>query len=69
METTEDWLAKMKAPSNIPGLTNSDVVQGTDGMNNGFAIYDRDDERLLDPTLQARVAYWLAPKAYSLKEI
>mmetsp|Transcript_17561 Transcript_17561/g.24911 ORF Transcript_17561/g.24911 Transcript_17561/m.24911 type:complete len:259 (+) Transcript_17561:120-896(+) len=35
----------------------------------GHSIYDPDDERLLDPTLQARVAYWLAPKGFSLKDI
>jgi len=51
-------------------LTNTDVFYGTIGMNpGGHHIHDRDDERLLDPTFQARVAYWLAPKAYSLKEI
>ena len=67
---TAELMAKFKAPSNIPGLTNKDVHDGTVGLGpHGHSIHDRDDERLLDPTLQARVAYWLAPKAFSLKEI
>ncbi|KAL7429462.1 hypothetical protein ACHAXM_001701 [Skeletonema potamos] len=60
----------LNVPSSIPGLTMTDVFYATPGMNpGGHSIHDPNDERLLDPTLQARVAYWLRPKAYSLKEL
>ena len=63
-------LEQYQAPSVIPGLNHSDIIDGTVGMNpGGHSIHDPNDERLLDPVLQARVAYWLRPKAYSLKEI
>ena len=60
-----DFTAYMNGPSCIPGLLGKDVLHGTDL-----------DERkpahklqLLDPTLQARVAFWLRPKIFSLNDI
>ena len=66
-----DFMAYMKGPSCIQGLTGSDIIAGCQGHNISFA-YGRDTSdkyKLLDPILQARVAFWLRDKAFSLKDI
>eukprot|EP01052_Picozoa_sp_SAG31_P051203 SAG31_NODE_12050_length_974_cov_1.064000_1_plen_191_part_10 len=50
--------------SAIPGLTGMDVIHGTKGMEGGgHSIYPNEDgsedDRLKDPALHTRVAYWL----------
>ena len=66
-----DFMSYMKRPSCIPGLNGSDIIAGCQGDNISFA-YGRDTSdkhKLLDPILQARVAFWLRDKAFSLKDI
>jgi len=66
-----DFMSYLKRPSCIPGLTGSDIIAGCQGHNISFA-YGRDTSdkhKLLDPQLQARVAFWLRDKAFSLKDI
>lgn len=63
-------MAYINGPSVIPGLTGGDVMGGTKGLGQkGHGIYDRDDPRLLDPQLHARVAFWLRPGGYTQKDL
>mmetsp|Transcript_41223 Transcript_41223/g.86549 ORF Transcript_41223/g.86549 Transcript_41223/m.86549 type:complete len:210 (+) Transcript_41223:82-711(+) len=68
-----DFLTYTRGPSCIPGLTGSDVIQGSIGRGkNGHSLYEQDaeDKRILmDPELAARVAFWLRPKVFSLKDV
>ena len=70
-----DFMSYMRGPSSIPGLTGSDVIAGSAGQGafGGHCLYEQrnkaDRERLQNPTLQARVEFWLCPQAYSLKDI
>ena len=65
-EEAIELMNESQAPGAIPGCTKMDIYHGTVGMNQGgHSIHDQNDERLHDPTLHARVAYWLRPKAFS----
>ena len=80
MSSTTDWnddnwdiISYMRGPSCIPGLKGADVLQGSEGLaKHCGGLYERnreDKRRLMDPALHARVAFWLTPKKFSLKEI
>ena len=71
----DNWnlLAYMRGPSCVPGLAGKDVLEGSVGQGkNGHSLYERDatsKQLLLDEELQSRVAFWMRPKAFSLKEL
>ena len=64
-----DFMDYMNGPSCIPGLSGRDLLHGTEGYNLDERRIPEHKQQLLDPTLHARVAFWLRPKIFSLNDI